>query len=215
MTDHDVILRAILDDPADDLPRLAYADWCEENGQVDRAEFIRVEMHISRICRSNRKGTPEPDANRLDEMISRQSALMYGVWELGWLDPLPRELISGSVHNRGFVAEVRCPLQMWLAHGPAIIRSHPVESVVATDRVAERLTNGGAAWGSPQIGCIHSYATLPEEIYALLPGETVHGFQNVSFGTWGKRFASPTEADNALSAALLVHAKQAAITSPR
>ncbi len=30
-TTADALLRAILDDPADDLPRLAYADWLEEN----------------------------------------------------------------------------------------------------------------------------------------------------------------------------------------
>lgn len=45
------LLRAILDDPADDLPRLAYADWCDENGQPERAGFVRVQLEIARPLR--------------------------------------------------------------------------------------------------------------------------------------------------------------------
>lgn len=43
------LLRAILEDPADDLPRLAYADWREETGDDDRAEFIRVQIELSKL----------------------------------------------------------------------------------------------------------------------------------------------------------------------
>jgi uncharacterized protein (TIGR02996 family) len=44
MSDNDVLLRAILDDPDDDAPRLVYADWLEEHGEAERAEFIRVQV---------------------------------------------------------------------------------------------------------------------------------------------------------------------------
>src|SRR5687767_12335037 len=40
-------LRAICDRPDDDLPRLIYADWLEEHGQVERAEFIRVQVELA------------------------------------------------------------------------------------------------------------------------------------------------------------------------
>ncbi len=36
MTDNDALLRAILDSPDDDAPRLVYADWLEENGDATR-----------------------------------------------------------------------------------------------------------------------------------------------------------------------------------
>ena len=39
----------------DDTPRLVYADWLMENGQDDRAEFIRVQVELARACRP---GTP-------------------------------------------------------------------------------------------------------------------------------------------------------------
>ncbi len=34
MTTEDALLAAIWESPHDDLPRLVYADWCDENGQV-------------------------------------------------------------------------------------------------------------------------------------------------------------------------------------
>jgi uncharacterized protein (TIGR02996 family) len=48
MTDADALFAAILADPADDAPRLVYADWLEEHGQPERAEFIRVQCELAR-----------------------------------------------------------------------------------------------------------------------------------------------------------------------
>ena len=48
-TDGAGLLRAILDDPHDDVPRLVYADWLEEHGDETervRAEFIRVQIEL-------------------------------------------------------------------------------------------------------------------------------------------------------------------------
>jgi uncharacterized protein (TIGR02996 family) len=38
------LLQAIADDPDDDLPALAYADWVEENGDPQKAELIRLRL---------------------------------------------------------------------------------------------------------------------------------------------------------------------------
>ena len=46
---HDAFLNAIHASPADDLPRLVYADWLEENGDASRAEFIRVQCELATI----------------------------------------------------------------------------------------------------------------------------------------------------------------------
>jgi uncharacterized protein (TIGR02996 family) len=37
----------VLPKPPDDTPRLVYADWLEENGEPERAEFIRVQVELS------------------------------------------------------------------------------------------------------------------------------------------------------------------------
>ncbi len=46
---HDAFLHAIHANPADDLPRLVYADWLEENRDASRAEFIRVQCELASI----------------------------------------------------------------------------------------------------------------------------------------------------------------------
>lgn len=46
MSDRDALLRAIIDNPADDAPRLVYADWLDEHGDAARAEYLRVLSHL-------------------------------------------------------------------------------------------------------------------------------------------------------------------------
>ena len=57
MTDA-AFLRAIAETPDDDLTRLAYADWLEENGEGDqfaRAELIRVQCEAERLPEWDRR----------------------------------------------------------------------------------------------------------------------------------------------------------------
>ena len=49
MTDRDALMRAILDHPDEDTPRLMFADWLQENGQPDRATFVRRQCEIARL----------------------------------------------------------------------------------------------------------------------------------------------------------------------
>lgn len=57
MTERDALLAAILSSPEDDTPRMIYADWLEERGEVERADFVRVQCELARtpplniICR--------------------------------------------------------------------------------------------------------------------------------------------------------------------
>lgn len=48
-TDQAALLRTILDSPDDDAPRRVYSDWLQEHGELDRAEFIRVQCELARI----------------------------------------------------------------------------------------------------------------------------------------------------------------------
>lgn len=47
-TDADALLSAILAAPADDAPRLIFADWLDEHGEPERAEFIRCQIELAR-----------------------------------------------------------------------------------------------------------------------------------------------------------------------
>ena len=52
MSDGDALLRAILAEPDEDTPRLMYADWLQENGEPERAEYIRVQVQLARQYRA-------------------------------------------------------------------------------------------------------------------------------------------------------------------
>jgi uncharacterized protein (TIGR02996 family) len=47
--DQATLFRAILDDPDDDAPRLAFADWLMANGQSARADWIRASCELAHI----------------------------------------------------------------------------------------------------------------------------------------------------------------------
>jgi uncharacterized protein (TIGR02996 family) len=58
MTDGDALYRAILERPDDDAPRLVWADWLEEHGDPDRAEFVRIQCEWAALDR----GDPRAEA---------------------------------------------------------------------------------------------------------------------------------------------------------
>ncbi len=53
MSDRDALLAAIRAHPDEDTPRLAYADWLEENGDGKRAAFIRAEIEHYRLIHAD------------------------------------------------------------------------------------------------------------------------------------------------------------------
>src|SRR5262245_11077458 len=55
--------------PDDDTPRLVYADWLEQNGHTERAEFIRMQIAAYRLPKGDptRRGMEE----RASELLSR------------------------------------------------------------------------------------------------------------------------------------------------
>lgn len=52
MTDQQALLRAVLREPEDDNVRLVYADYLQENGEAERAEFIGVQIALAKnpVC---------------------------------------------------------------------------------------------------------------------------------------------------------------------
>ncbi len=81
----------------DDTPRLVYADWLVENGEDDRAEFIRVQVERARL--------PAWDAAQVRLRLREQELLRQHGEK--WLAELP--VIKGAKwegFRRGIVAEV-------------------------------------------------------------------------------------------------------------
>lgn len=123
MTDLDLLLRAVLECPDDDTPRLLFADALEEAGEPDRAEFIRLQI-----------AGPVPDGTKSWDYPERQRRL----WARLRLKQEPDRLLplfAGTgvdCYVRGFVERVTCAADDWLAHADAILRQHPVRAVTLT-----------------------------------------------------------------------------------
>lgn len=128
MGERDALLRAVLADPANDLPRLVYADWLDEKGSgYDHvtAEFIRVQCELARIGVA---GDPIADArSKVRDLAFRERALWQEYGDGGHVIRPPgmipfRKLhgvswrtaqstaVSQAEYRRGFIAEIRLPM---------------------------------------------------------------------------------------------------------
>jgi uncharacterized protein (TIGR02996 family) len=68
MSDEAALLAAIMSHPDEDTPRLVYADWLDENGASERAEFIRLQIGLARGTLPGRqRGTAEKRCRALEK----------------------------------------------------------------------------------------------------------------------------------------------------
>lgn len=155
LTTGDALLRAILDPAnfADDFLRLQYADVLEEQGEAERAEFIRLQVELA-LWQDEMNSIPVRGRHRttgrtIAEMSARGEALRRreraimrgrGRW---WSDYGPGDRITVTEWRRGFAAEVACATADWLRHGPRLVRLQPLERVRLADREPTRYGSQG------------------------------------------------------------------------
>jgi uncharacterized protein (TIGR02996 family) len=126
------LLRAIVEDPADDVPRLLLADVLEEAGDEARAEFIRVQCRIATLdadmMSTEDCGHPDcPGCKERRALRRRERELLVKHWHK-WCPALPRtanvclNLLPSAVpaanccaflFRRGFVASVNLTCADW------------------------------------------------------------------------------------------------------
>src|SRR5262245_6222744 len=87
----EALLAAVREQPDDDLPRLAYADWLEEHGDAPRAKLIRLQVERARLPEGDSKGA---------KLKRRENVLLkaHPEWEQTSLG------VAGALH-RGFIEE--------------------------------------------------------------------------------------------------------------
>src|SRR5262249_3843859 len=79
MRDQEALLQAIREAPEEDAPRLVYADWLEDHGDPDRAEFIRLQVERGH----------EPGEPHWRYLPPREQELLRK-HQKAWLGPLAR-----------------------------------------------------------------------------------------------------------------------------
>lgn len=146
-TTGEALMQAILDTPDNDGPRLVYADWLEEHGEPERAQFIRVQCELARL---------ENDAPSRQSLVKRQEDLENAYWTF-WTRGLGIEFLHSefrrgflevvgfctddfpqhphtSVEHAGRFAALTFAAKTLLLRLESICRSHPVREVVVTPR---------------------------------------------------------------------------------
>src|SRR5262245_48701346 len=113
--DNQAFLDAIIAAPEDDAPRLVYADWLDDHGDSDRAEFIRVQCDLAR--------RPKYDPDR-PPLEARERELLKK-HEARWAKPLMgfgRDLRF----RRGFVDGISIGVSKFITDGEDLLRTAPV-----------------------------------------------------------------------------------------
>jgi uncharacterized protein (TIGR02996 family) len=102
--DREALYRAVVESPADDAPRLVFADWLEEHGEPERAEFIRVQIELAKRTWQD---------SGFHKLHARAERLARGK-KLLWKQYLP-ELrgVVWDTFTRGFVSSARFRSLYW------------------------------------------------------------------------------------------------------
>jgi uncharacterized protein (TIGR02996 family) len=118
MTHQGAFLQAIREEPADDAVRLIYADWLDERGEGDRADFIRVQVTLANVPEDHPR---RPELEQLElQLLSRHRD--------AWLGPL-RSLAYVWKFVRGFPEEATLDARSFLEQAPLLFRSAPLRLV--------------------------------------------------------------------------------------
>lgn len=124
MTVDRAFLADILERPDDDAPRLIYADWLDDHGRAERAEFIRVQVELARMDRY--------DVRHL-RLVRRESELIHRHGE-AWAAETGLEDREGATFRRGFVEHLRFEDCLeFLAQSRRVLARVPLSSIGVED----------------------------------------------------------------------------------
>jgi uncharacterized protein (TIGR02996 family) len=198
--------------PDDDGVRLIYADWLEEHGQPERAEFIRVQIAVTNFQQGH---------ERFRELEKRQAVLFRDYqeqWQEEELCGLHPTLGHGEdewtcwythgVLYRGFLERLTCTWQELEQHVVCLFGQQPIQVVRLSDKkpLAYQTMRPGEqvwAWAQSTFAGIGAPAGLVPAVFALLEGYSPRDL-HLHF----RDYVSRGEALAALSRACVAYGRQ-------
>jgi uncharacterized protein (TIGR02996 family) len=162
MSDRDALLAAICAEPEDDTPRLAYADWLDENAASDadsaRAEFIRVQCEEARL-----EGDINPESVAQRKLLYARAEKLKNRYGEAWDEELSKTAGLLNIWNwtylfqRGFPTDVAAPAERWIAEGGTFFRVAPITDIHAYQVTPENLV---PLLACPWLRCVRSLSLL-------------------------------------------------------
>src|SRR5262245_8658349 len=121
MRDDEALIRAIADQPDEDTPRLALADWLDEQGGASngaRAEFIRIQVELARL--------PADDPAQTE--LRRREAELWVAHRRVWRAVVPDVAgVNWRGFDRGFLTVIDVEqMQQFVRHAAALFAAAPV-----------------------------------------------------------------------------------------
>jgi uncharacterized protein (TIGR02996 family) len=132
---HEGFLERIRAEPDQDVHRLVYADFLDEHGDSDRAEFIRLQVRLAR-------GEAAPEET---PALRRRERELLVAHELEWTAPL-HGIVQRARFVRGFVERVTLLPEGFIQRGEELFRLAPVRHVIITDAGEQLSAIAGCPW---------------------------------------------------------------------
>jgi uncharacterized protein (TIGR02996 family) len=127
----ETFLQQILEQPDDEVVRLAYADWLLERGdpvRVARGEFIQVQCQFARRAEGGGNPAEWIDSGRLPELKAREQALLAAFGET-WSAPVKKLLGRVGIaceFRRGFIEAVSVESSAFLNKAAELFQLAPI-----------------------------------------------------------------------------------------
>ncbi len=185
MSDHDALLNAIAEQPEEDTPRLMYADWLEENGDPERADFVRIQVRLAQ---------PGLSGEEKSALVRRHRPYLMG-FERRWKAELPKIAgVEWGDFNRGLIEEVRTPDER-----PVIDHAEEIFAVPGVHVLRLwRLTDGARLARVPELVRLRrlrviTYGTPASTLHSLFVSS--HLMQLTALDLYGSRADDGTASD--------------------
>lgn len=148
MAHDEAFIQSIREAPGDDAPRLIYADWLEEHGQAERAEFIRVQCRLAGLSED---APDKPELQSRAEDLLRKNwnewagplRAIVGPWYARYGEPWGEEYHPDALRRfqRGFVDTLALVAEDFLQHVEQLKRLVPLRELRlwGAGRCADRL----------------------------------------------------------------------------
>lgn len=140
--DEAALLKAVIENPDDDAPRLAYADWCDQRGDP-RGRFIRVQLELAKVRFNLESPKRRPLLDESMDLLEKHGR--------EWM-PIQNPHIIDCEMNRGFVAGVTMTATSFLQYFADMSTLYPIQLVTVRDLAHQ----ARAVLTSPQLRMLSS-----------------------------------------------------------
>lgn len=132
------LLQAIIASPDDDSLRLICADWLDEHGQPERAEFIRVQCELGGPCRDCKPHHAKQGCCAKRAALRRQERKFLERYKWQWTG-FPVAFATALdetawTWRRGFVEAISITTAAFLQHVESLFRAAPLIQVRLGDK---------------------------------------------------------------------------------